>query len=139
MTFEEAKKELKSYGYLLKDEEKALEEIAILNEKCTKITSTFTDCPAGSFDNHKMESAIADMIDESDKYFDLLKNERELKAKIKAKIDTLKSPFNRILYKRFIFLREIHEIAKEMNYSYRWTQKIINKSIYKYSQIKEDV
>ena len=135
MTFNQAKRELISYGRIVRKELGILDLIETLKSKCTKITSTFSDMPKGSYDVHKMETAMAELADEIDNYFNTLEKEFALRKTIKSKIETLNDISQAILTKRFLSMKSIHDTADELGYTERWTKKLINKAIYEYSQI----
>ena len=135
MTFTKARKELKSYNKILREEKNVLEIITRLKEKCTKITSTFSDMPKGSYDPHKMETAIAELADERDRYYKLLKKETAVRRAIESKLARLDSEYSLILNERFILEKSIFDIAKEFNYSERHTKRLINLAIVEYAKI----
>lgn len=135
MTFTKARKELKSYNRILKEENNVYELIQRLQEKCTKITSTFSDMPHGSYDPHKMENAIAELADETNRYYKILKKEQAVRRAIEGKLNQLDSEYNLLLSSRFILEKPIWDIAKDMHYSERHTKRLINMAIVEYAKL----
>lgn len=135
MTFNQAKRELKSYVRISREESDLLDEIAMLKSRCLKVTSVFSDMPRGSYDVHKHETAMAELIDETNKYYDLLEEIRATKDRIKSKLEKLDEDYKRVLHRRYILGKSIYETADELHYSDRWIRKLINKAIYFYSKI----
>lgn len=135
MTFTKARKELKSYNRILKEESNVLEIIERLKEKCTKITSTFSDMPHGSYDPHKMENAVAELVDETNRYYKILQKEQAVRRVIEGKLEKLDSEYNLLLNARFILEKPIWDIAKEMHYSERHTKRLINMAIVEYAKL----
>lgn len=135
MNFTKARKELKSYNRILKEENNVNEIIIRLTAKCTKITSTFSDMPKGSYDPHKMENAVAELLDETERYFKLLKKEKAVRRAIESKLARLESEYSLILNERFILERSIFDISKELNYSERHTKRLVNLAIVEYAKL----
>ena len=135
MTFNQAKRELKSYAIISREEDDLLNEIAILKSRCLKVTTVFSDMPRGSYDVHKHETAMAELIDETNKYYALLDEIRDTKTTIKDKLERLEDDYRRVLFKRFILGKTLYETAEELHYSDRWIKKLVNKSIYEYSKL----
>lgn len=135
MNFTKARKELKSYNKILREEENVNEIIMRLKEKCTKITSTFSDMPKGSYDPHKMETAVAELVDETEKYFKLLEKEKVVRRIIENKLNRLDSEYSLLLTERFILERPIGDISKDLHYSERHTKRLINLAIVEYAKL----
>ena len=135
MTFNQAKRELKSYARISREENDLLDEIAMLKSRCLKVTSVFSDMPRGSYDVHKHETAMAELIDETNKYYDILEEIRETKERIMSKLEKLDEDYKRVLHRRYILNEKVYDIADTMHYSDRWIKKLINKATYFYSKL----
>jgi len=136
MTFAQAKKELKSYASFNTKHEDLLEEVQRLKDKCTKVTTVFSDMPKGSYDVHRFENTIAEMIDKSNRLLDLIEEEQKTQNMIEKKLDKIEDPnLSALLHKRFVLGKSIYHISKDMNYTERWTLKLINNGISEYAKI----
>ena len=138
MTFIDARKELKSYIRIIRQEEVVFEEINRLRDKCMRITTTYSDMPKGSYNVHKLENTIAEFVDETNRLLGLLNKELDLKKIIQNKLDLIEDEdynYRILLTKRYILNKPIRQIAREMNYTERWTIKLINNAISKYANL----
>ncbi|MFR8116888.1 MAG: hypothetical protein ACLVAK_07800 [Clostridia bacterium] len=135
MTEYEAKSELYSYLHSKKLEEKKLEQIEELKAKLTKTTNVLSDMPKRSSNDDKMAKNIAKLLDLISEHIEIMEKEEENLIRITNKIRQVKQPYKNILELRFISGMKVEEISVEIDKEYRYTKKLIRKSIKKYAEI----
>lgn len=135
MIEKEAKKELYSYLHSKMLEDKKLNQIEEVKTKLTKITTIISDMPRGTADNDKMANNIARLIELVKDHIGILEEEEENLIRITRKIKQVEQPYRNILELRFVSGFKIEEISVEIKKEYRYTKKLIKKSIQKYAEI----
>lgn len=135
MTEKEAKKELYSYLHSKKLEERKLNQIEEVKTKLTKITSVLSDMPKSTPDNDKMTKNIARLIELVKEHIYILEEEEENLIRITNKIKEVEQPYRNILELRFVDGMKVEEVSVEIDKEYRYTKKLIRKSILKYAEL----
>ena len=135
MTEKEAKKELYSYLHSKKLEERKLEQIEETKTKLTKITTVLSGLPKGSPDNDKMSKNISRLIELVSEHINILQEEEENLIRITNKIKRVDQPYRNILELRFVEGMKVEEVSVELNRDYRYTKRLIKKSVKKYAEI----
>lgn len=135
MIEQDAKKELYSYLHNKKLEERKLEQIEEQKAKLTKITSILSDMPKGTTDHDKMSKNIAILLDLISEHIKIMTEEEENLIRITKKINQVEQPYRNILELRFVKGMKVEEISVELDRDYRYTKKLIKKSIKKYAEI----
>lgn len=137
MTEKEARKELYSYLHSKKLEQRKLEQIEEVKTKLTKTTTILSDMPKGTPDNDKMSKNIARLLDLISEHIEIMQEEEENLIRITKKIREVEQPFRNILELRFVEGLKVEEVSVELNRDYRYTKRLIRKSIQKYAEIKK--
>ena len=135
MTEKEAKKELYSYLHSKKLEQRKLEQIEEVKTKLTKTTTILSDMPKGTPDNDKMSKNISRLLDLISEHIEIMQEEEENLIRITKKIREVEQPFRNILELRFVEGLKVEEVSVELNRDYRYTKRLIRKSIQKYAEI----
>lgn len=135
MTEKEARKELYSYLHSKKLEQRKLEQIEEVKTKLTKTTTILSDMPKGTPDNDKMSKNIARLLDLISEHIEIMQEEEENLIRITKKIREVEQPFRNILELRFVEGLKVEEVSVELNRDYRYTKRLIRKSIQKYAEI----
>lgn len=135
MTEKEAKKELYSYLHSKKLEERKLEQIEETKTKLTKTTTILSDMPKGTPENDKMSKNIARLLDLIGEHIKIMEEEEENLIRITKKINQVEQPYKNILELRFVEGLKIEEVSVELDRDYRYTKRLIKKSIQKYAEI----
>ena len=135
MIEQDAKKELYSYLHSKKLEERKLEQIEEQKTKLTKITSILSDMPKGTPDHDKMSKNIAILLDLIRDHIKTMEDEEENLIRITKKINKVEQPYRNILELRFVKGMKVEEVSVELDRDYRYTKKLIKKSIKKYAEI----
>ncbi len=135
MIEKDAKKELYSYLHSKKLEERKLEQIEEQKAKLTKITSILSDMPKGTTDHDKMSKNIAILLDLISEHIKIMTEEEENLIRITKKINQVEQPYRNILELRFVKGMKVEEVSVELDRDYRYTKKLIKKSIKKYAEI----
>ena len=135
MTEKEAKKELYSYLHSKKLEERKLEQIEETKTKLTKTTTILSDMPKGTPENDKMSKNISRLLDLISEHIEIMQEEEENLIRITKKIREVEQPFRNILELRFVEGLKVEEVSVELNRDYRYTKRLIRKSIQKYAEI----
>lgn len=135
MIEKDAKKELYSYLHSKKLEEKKLEQIEEQKAKLTKITSILSDMPKGTTDHDKMSKNIAILLDLISEHIKIMTEEEENLIRITKKINQVEQPYRNILELRFVKGMKVEEVSVELDRDYRYTKRLIKKSIKKYAEI----
>lgn len=135
MTEKEAKKELYSYLHSKKLEERKLEQIEETKTKLTKTTTILSDMPKGTPDNDRMSKNIARLLELITEHIEIMQEEEENLIRITKKIKEVEQPYRNILEFRFVDGLKIEEVSVELNRDYRYTKRLIRKSIQKYAEI----
>lgn len=135
MIEQDAKKELYSYLHSKKLEERKLEQIEEQKTKLTKITSILSDMPKGTPDHDKMSKNIAILLDLISEHIKIMEDEEENLIRITKKINKVEQPYRNILELRFVKGMKVVEVSVELDRDYRYTKKLIKKSIKKYAEI----
>lgn len=135
MIEKDAKKELYSYLHSKKLEERKLEQIEEQKAKLTKITSILSDMPKGTTDHDKMSKNIAILLDLISEHIKIMTEEEENLIRITKKINQVEQPYRNILELRFVKGMKVEEVSVELDRDYRYTKRLIKKSIKKYAEI----
>lgn len=135
MIEQDAKKELYSYLHSKKLEERKLEQIEEQKTKLTKITSILSDMPKGTPDHDKMSKNIAILLDLIREHIKIMEDEEKNLIRITKKINKVEQPYRNILELRFVKGMKVEEVSVELDRDYRYTKKLIKKSIKKYAEI----
>lgn len=135
MIEQDVKKELYSYLHSKKLEERKLEQIEEQKAKLTKITSILSDMPKGTTDHDKMSKNIAILLDLISEHIEIMADEELNLVTITKKIKQVEQPYRNILELRFVKGMKVEEISVELDRDYRYTKKLIKKSIKKYAEI----
>ena len=135
MTEKESKKELYSYLHSNKLEQRKLEQIEEIKTKLTKTTTILSDMPKGTPDNDKMTKNISRLLDLISEHIEIMQEEEENLIRITKKIRQVEQPFRNILELRFVEGLKVEEVSVELNRDYRYTKRLIRKSIQKYAEI----
>ena len=135
MIEQDAKKELYSYLHSKKLEERKLEQIEEQKAKLTKITSILSDMPKGTTDHDKMSKNIAILLDLISEHIEIMADEELNLVTITKKINQVEQPYRNILELRFVKGMKVEEVSVELDRDYRYTKRLIKKSIKKYAEI----
>ncbi len=135
MIEQDAKKELYSYLHSKKLEERKLEQIEEQKAKLTKITSILSDMLKGTTDHDKMSKNIAILLDLISEHIKIMTEEEENLIRITKKINQVEQPYRNILELRFVKGMKVEEVSVELDRDYRYTKRLIKKSIKKYAEI----
>lgn len=135
MIEQDAKKELYSYLHSKKLEERKLEQIEEIKTKLTKTTSILSDMPKGTSDNDKMSKNIARLLELISEHIKIMTEEEENLIRITKKINQVEQPYRNILELRFVKEMKVEEVSVELDRDYRYTKRLIKKSIKKYAEI----
>lgn len=135
MTEKEAKKELYSYLYSKKLEERKLNQIEETKCKLTKTTSVLSDMPKGSSDDDKMARNIVKLLDLISEHIKIMTDEENNLIYITNKIKKVEQPFRNILELRFVEGMKIEEVSDEIKKTYRYTKTLIKNSIKEYAKL----
>lgn len=135
MIEKDAKKELYSYLHSKKLEERKLNQIEETKTKLTKTTTVLSDMPKGTPDNDKMTKNINRLLELISEHIEIMQEEEENLIRITNKIKMVEQPYKNILELRFIEGMKVEEVSVEIKKDYRYTKKLIKKSIQKYSEI----
>ena len=135
MTEKEARKELYSYLHSKKLEQRKLDQIEEIKTKLTKTTTIFSDMPKGTPDCDKLSKNIARLLELISEHIEIMEEEEENLIRITNKIKLVEQPFRNILELRFVEGLKVEEVSVELNRDYRYTKKLIRKSIQKYAEI----
>lgn len=135
MIEQDAKKELYSYLHSKKLEERKLEQIEEQKAKLTKITSILSYMPKGTTDHDKMSKNIAILLDLISEHIKIMTEEEENLIRITKKINQVEQPYRNILELRFVKGMKVVEVSVELDRDYRYTKRLIKKSIKKYAEI----
>jgi DNA-directed RNA polymerase specialized sigma24 family protein len=92
-------------------------------------------CLCGSSDDDKMAKNIIKLLDLISEHIEIMEKEEENLIRITNKIRQVKQPYKNILELRFISGMKVEEISVEIDKEYRYTKKLIRKSIKKYAEI----
>lgn len=82
-----------------------------------------------------MAKNIAKLLDLISEHIKIMQEEEDNLIRITNKIKQVEQPFRNILELRFIQGLKIEEISVEINREYRYTKKLMKKSIEKYSKL----
>jgi len=82
-----------------------------------------------------MSKNIAKLIDLINEHINIMQEEEENLIKITNKIKRVEQPYRNILELRFVEGLKIEEVSVELDRDYRYTKRLIRKSIQKYSEI----
>lgn len=82
-----------------------------------------------------MSKNIARLLDLIEEHIEIMTNEELNLVTITKKIKKVEQPFRNILELRFVEGLKIEEVSVELNRDYRYTKKLIKKSIQKYAEI----
>lgn len=135
MTEKEARKELYSYLHSKKLEQRKLDQIEEIKTKLTKTTTILSDMPKGTPDSDKLSKNIARLLELISEHIEIMEEEEENLIRITNKIKLVEQPFRNILELRFVEGLKVEEVSVELNRDYRYTKKLIRKSIQKYAEI----
>lgn len=135
MIEKDAKKELYSYLHSKKLEERKLNQIEETKTKLTKTTTVLSDMPKGTPDNDKMAKNIDRLLELISEHIEIMQEEEENLIRITNKIKMVEQPYKNILELRFVEGMKVEEVSVEIKKDYRYTKKLIKKSIQKYSEI----
>ena len=126
----EVKRFLRRYEYNEERIKELEEEIDVLQERATTISSPqLSDMPRGGVKKTK-EDIIAE-IDILERRVDrLIVKRRALKEEIEMAIDDLGDPkLCKVLDLYYIKFKTLEQIAEEMNYSYRWIVDLYHQAL----------
>jgi len=135
MTEKEAKKELYSYLYSKKLEDRKLNQIQEAKDRLTNTSAILSDMPRGSSDDDKMAKNIAALLDLISEHIEIMTEEELNLIHITDKIKLVEQPFRNILELRFVSGLKIEEVSVEIKKEYRYTRKLIKKAILEYSKL----
>lgn len=82
-----------------------------------------------------MSKNIAKLIDLINEHINIMQEEEENLIKITNKIKRVEQPYRNILELRFVEGLKIEEVSVELDRDYRYTKRLIRKSIQKYAEI----
>ena len=82
-----------------------------------------------------MSKNIAKLIDLINEHINIMQEEEENLIKITNKIKRVEQPYRNILELRFVEGLKIEEVSVELERDYRYTKRLIRKSIQKYAEI----
>ena len=135
MTEKEAKKELYSYLYSKKLEDRKLKQIQETKDKLTNTSAILSDMPKGSSNDDKMAKNIAILLDLISEHIEIITEEESNLIHITKKIKLVEQPLRNILELRFVSGLKIEEVSVEIEKEYRYTKKLIKKAILEYAKI----
>ena len=92
------------------------------------------DYRSGTPENDKMGKNIARLEELVSEHINIMQEEENL-IRITKKIEKVEQPFKNILELRFIEGLKIEEVSIEIDKEYRYTKKLIKKSILKYAEL----
>lgn len=92
-------------------------------------------CQNGTPDNDKMAKNIVRLIELVTEHIQIMEEEEENLIRITNKIKKVEQPFRNILELRFVEGMKVEEVSVEIDKEYRYTKKLIRKSIIKYSEL----
>ena len=108
------------------------DELEVVNGLLTKVTSgpLQQDVVMTSRDLTKQENLIVELSELKDKYNNLFEEYKDVREEVIGEILELENPvYSNILYYRFIEEKKFDEISEKINYSYRWTQELYQRSV----------
>lgn len=82
-----------------------------------------------------MSKNIARLLDLISEHIEIMQEEEENLIRITKKIREVEQPFRNILELRFVEGLKVEEVSVELNRDYRYTKRLIRKSIQKYAEI----
>lgn len=135
MTEKEARKELYSYLYSIKLEQRKLEQIEKIKAKLTKTTVILSDIPKGNNYEDRMADNIARLLELINEHIIIMQEEEENLIRITKKIKQVEQPYRNILELRFVDGMKVEEVSVKIDRAYRYTKNLIKKSIKKYAEI----
>ena len=81
-----------------------------------------------------MSKNIAKLIDLINEHINIMQEEEENLIKITNKIKRVEQPYRNILELRFVEGLKVEEVSVELDKDYRYTKRLIRKSIQKYAE-----
>lgn len=135
MIEKEARKELYSYLYSIKLEQRKLEQIEKIKAKLTKTTVILSDIPKGNNYEDRMADNIARLLELINEHIIIMQEEEENLIRITKKIKQVEQPYRNILELRFVDGMKVEEVSVKIDRAYRYTKNLIKKSIKKYAEI----
>lgn len=82
-----------------------------------------------------MAKNVAQLLDLISQHLQIMKEEENYLITITNKIKKVEQPYRNILELRFIEGKKIEQIALQIDREYRYTKKLVKKSILKYVEI----
>ncbi len=82
-----------------------------------------------------MSKNISRLLDLISEHIEIMQEEEENLIRITKKIREVEQPFRNILELRFVEGLKVEEVSVELNRDYRYTKRLIRKSIQKYAEI----
>lgn len=82
-----------------------------------------------------MTKNITRLIELVSEHIKIMQEEEENLIRITNKIKQVEQPYRNMLELRFVEGMKIEEVSVELNKEYRYTKKLIRKSIQKYAEI----
>ena len=82
-----------------------------------------------------MSKNVARLIELISEHINIMQEEEENLIRITNKIKEVEQPYRNILELRFVEGMKVEEVAVELDKEYRYTKKLIKKSIIKYADL----
>jgi len=82
-----------------------------------------------------MSKNISRLLDLISEHIEIMQEEEENLIRITKKIREVEQPYRNILELRFVEGLKVEEVSVELNRDYRYTKRLIRKSIQKYAEI----
>lgn len=120
MTSQEKKQYLLKYQYLTQEVDRLSDERAQVLARAQKITPTLSDMPKSQSGANRLELAVEDIVENTDKLAEKIREMLRAKEEIEQVIDSLEDDTLREIMKyRYINGMTWGEVAVKKNYTYR--------------------
>ena len=88
----------------------------------------------GGKPSFRRERLIDKLEEIEEEYVDSITSLHNQMRAIEKRVYSLPNPYNEILIRRYCMLEKFEQIALELNYSYRWIQRLHRKGLQKYKE-----
>lgn len=128
--------ELQQYIYSNEKYKTLLDDIQQLNCMAEKTTSILSDMPHNNVISDKVGEYSCMIADTKKKLSEQVLLILNLGTNIREKALSLKSPYQEIIYNRYILNKTLYHIADNLGYSYSHIKKLHNDSVKLYNKIQ---
>ena len=136
MTYEEKKRELKSYRWLLKEERHLREEIAELEQEAYPGSPALSDMPKGSGGQRDMSDWAARLDRLERELGRILGRQLRRRLAIEKRIADVEKPEERLILRlRYIDCLSFEEIRKRLNYGERSVFDLHHRAVSHYRSV----